>query len=224
MMPHRVGAAVSCPAPIAWSAYDGAADASPAERSSIPLQKKRSLAMKINMVILWAVVSMAGLAACSKNAPPADGLPVAAPNAVAAPTSTTPAADPRTTGGSVFDRREGLSSGPLFNRRKWPTFRPALTVVPLRRGSRAAEGFLYTRIVDGLIEDPRRSSADDLGGLFSWLNRAGPRPQGGLYADTRHVDVGQRTAENSAARERRRRSSNRSLIRNAAGGYPVDSK
>ena len=48
--------------------------------------------MKINMVILWAVVSMAGLAACSKNAPPADGLPGAAPNAVAAPTSTTPAA------------------------------------------------------------------------------------------------------------------------------------
>lgn len=52
------------------------------------------------------------------------------------------------------------------------------------------EGHLYTRIVDGLIEDPRRSSADDLGGLFSWLNRPGPRPQAGLYADTRYVNGG----------------------------------
>ena len=39
------------------------------------------------------------------------------------------------------------------------------------------EGHLYIRIVDGLIEDRRRSSGDDLDGLFSWLNRAGPRPR-----------------------------------------------
>lgn len=52
------------------------------------------------------------------------------------------------------------------------------------------EGHLYTRIVDGLIEDRRRSSADDLGQLFQWLNRPGPRPDGGLYAETRYVDGG----------------------------------
>jgi hypothetical protein len=52
------------------------------------------------------------------------------------------------------------------------------------------EGHLYTRIVDGLIEDRRRSSADDLGQLFHWLNRPGPRPAGGLYAETRYVDGG----------------------------------
>lgn len=52
------------------------------------------------------------------------------------------------------------------------------------------EGQLYTRIVDGLIEDRRRSSADDLGQLFQWLNRPGPRPGGGLYAETRYVDGG----------------------------------
>jgi hypothetical protein len=49
---------------------------------------------------------------------------------------------------------------------------------------------LYTRIVDGLIEDRRRSSADDLGQLFTWLNRPGPRPAGGLYAETPYVDGG----------------------------------
>lgn len=52
------------------------------------------------------------------------------------------------------------------------------------------EGHLYTRIVDGLIDDRRRSSADDLGQLFHWLNRPGRRPAGGLYADTRYVNGG----------------------------------
>ncbi len=52
------------------------------------------------------------------------------------------------------------------------------------------EGHLYTRIVDGLIENSQRSSVDDLGGLFTWLNRPGPRPQGGLYAQTRYVNGG----------------------------------
>ena len=50
------------------------------------------------------------------------------------------------------------------------------------------EGHLFTRIVDQLIEAPQRSSADDLGQLFAWLNRPGPRPAGGLYADTRYVN------------------------------------
>jgi len=52
------------------------------------------------------------------------------------------------------------------------------------------EGHLYTRLVDGLIEDRRRSSADDLGGLFHWLNRPDRRPPGGLYAETRYVNGG----------------------------------
>jgi len=50
------------------------------------------------------------------------------------------------------------------------------------------EGHLFTRIVDQLIEAPQRSSADDLGQLFAWLNRPGPRPPGGLYAETRYVN------------------------------------
>lgn len=50
------------------------------------------------------------------------------------------------------------------------------------------EGHLFTRIIDQLIESPQRSSADDLGQLFAWLDRPGPRPEGGLYADTRYVN------------------------------------
>jgi hypothetical protein len=50
------------------------------------------------------------------------------------------------------------------------------------------ESHLFTHIVDELIAQPGRSSADDLGGLFEWLNRDGPRPAGGLYATTRYVN------------------------------------
>ncbi len=52
------------------------------------------------------------------------------------------------------------------------------------------EGYLFTRIVDELIANPQRSSADDLGQLFAWLNRPGPRPAGGLYEQTRYVNGG----------------------------------
>jgi len=52
------------------------------------------------------------------------------------------------------------------------------------------EGYLFTQIVDDLIADPRRSSADDLRQLFEWLNRPGPRPAGGMYATTRYVNGG----------------------------------
>lgn len=52
------------------------------------------------------------------------------------------------------------------------------------------ERHLFTRIVDELIATPHRSSADDLGGLFDWLNRPGQRPAGGLYAETRYVNGG----------------------------------
>jgi hypothetical protein len=50
------------------------------------------------------------------------------------------------------------------------------------------ESHLFTHIIDGLIANPERSSADDLGQLFEWLNRDGPRPAGGLYATTRYVN------------------------------------
>ena len=37
----------------------------------------------------------------------------------------------------------------------------------------------FTRIVDELIANPSRSSADDLGQLFTWLNTSGARPEHG---------------------------------------------
>jgi hypothetical protein len=52
------------------------------------------------------------------------------------------------------------------------------------------EGYLYTQIIDDLIANPQRSSADDLGQLFEWLNRPGPRPEAGIYASTRYVNGG----------------------------------
>jgi N-6 DNA Methylase len=52
------------------------------------------------------------------------------------------------------------------------------------------EGHLYTRIVNELLANPQRSSADDLGGLFRWLNTPGDRPAGGFYAETRYVNGG----------------------------------
>lgn len=52
------------------------------------------------------------------------------------------------------------------------------------------EGFLFTRLVDELVANPRRSSADELGLLFDWLNRDEARPPGGLYAATRYVNGG----------------------------------
>jgi hypothetical protein len=52
------------------------------------------------------------------------------------------------------------------------------------------ESYVFTRIVDDLISNPQRSSADDLGGLFTWLDRPGPRPEGGYYSETRYVNGG----------------------------------
>ncbi|MBK5232632.1 MAG: class I SAM-dependent DNA methyltransferase [Thermoleophilia bacterium] len=49
---------------------------------------------------------------------------------------------------------------------------------------------LFTRIVDDLLANPQRSSADDLGGLFRWLNTEGARPEAGFYAETRYVNGG----------------------------------
>ena len=55
---------------------------------------------------------------------------------------------------------------------------------------RRLDGHVFTRVVDELLAHPERSSADDLGGLFEWLNREGPRPPGGLYVGTRFVNGG----------------------------------
>jgi hypothetical protein len=52
------------------------------------------------------------------------------------------------------------------------------------------ERHLFTRLVEGLIENPQRSSADDLHDLFAWLNIPGKRPAGGLFAETRYVNGG----------------------------------
>lgn len=52
------------------------------------------------------------------------------------------------------------------------------------------ESHLFTRLVESLIAEPQRSSADDLHALFSWLNTPGQRPAGGLYSQTRYVNGG----------------------------------
>lgn len=47
----------------------------------------------------------------------------------------------------------------------------------------------FTRIVNGLIGDPNRSSADEIGGLFAWLNNpAKERPKHGMYATVPYVN------------------------------------
>lgn len=48
----------------------------------------------------------------------------------------------------------------------------------------------FTGILDGLIEDPRRSSADELGQLFTYLNTPGGAPDHGLYAGTPYANGG----------------------------------
>ena len=50
---------------------------------------------------------------------------------------------------------------------------------------------LFTRLLDGLLKDPGRSSADDLGRLFEILDDpAAERPSHGLYKDTPYADGG----------------------------------
>jgi hypothetical protein len=49
----------------------------------------------------------------------------------------------------------------------------------------------FMRILEELIAQPQRSSADDLGGLFEWLNTPGDRrPEQGLYAGTPYANGG----------------------------------
>jgi hypothetical protein len=47
----------------------------------------------------------------------------------------------------------------------------------------------FTRLLQGLLDNPGRSSADDLGGLFEWLNNPNPeRPKHGLYQAVPYVN------------------------------------
>jgi hypothetical protein len=49
-------------------------------------------------------------------------------------------------------------------------------------------GHRFTQIVEQLIDQPGRSSADELGRLFWWLDKPGERPKQGLYADTPYAN------------------------------------
>ena len=51
---------------------------------------------------------------------------------------------------------------------------------------------MFTRVVDGLLREPQRSSADDLGSLFRYLNEPDPakRPTTGVYAGVPYADGG----------------------------------
>ncbi len=48
----------------------------------------------------------------------------------------------------------------------------------------------FTRVLEELIANPQRSSADELGQLFTWLNTPGVRPEHGLYAGTPYANGG----------------------------------
>ena len=47
---------------------------------------------------------------------------------------------------------------------------------------------LFTRVLDGLLADPARSSVDDLGQLFAYLNEPKDRPTEGVYAGTPYAN------------------------------------
>ncbi|MGH2962174.1 MAG: DNA methyltransferase [Solirubrobacterales bacterium] len=49
---------------------------------------------------------------------------------------------------------------------------------------------LFTRLLDGLLKDPSRSSVDDVGRLFRYLAEPGERPDHGVYAGTPYADGG----------------------------------
>lgn len=50
---------------------------------------------------------------------------------------------------------------------------------------------VLSRVLEGLIEDPKRSSADDLGQLFRYLSEPSPRPaEGSIYAGTPYANGG----------------------------------
>ena len=86
----------------------------------------------------------------------------------------------------LFQRLEARHEGDSQTRRLfilqtvWCMFAEDLDQIP-------GQGF--TRIVDELIANPRRSSADDLGRLFEYLSDASPqRPSHGLYEGVPYVN------------------------------------
>jgi hypothetical protein len=88
--------------------------------------------------------------------------------------------------GELFHRLEDRHEGDSHTRRLfvlqvvWCMFAEDLGQIP-------AQGF--TRILDDLIANPRRSSADDLGRLFELLNDPSPkRPEHGIYEGAPYVN------------------------------------
>jgi hypothetical protein len=61
----------------------------------------------------------------------------------------------------------------------WAMFAEDLAMLP---------SHLFTRVLDGLLTDPARSSQDDLGQLFSYLDEPHNRPSEGIYADTPYAN------------------------------------
>nr|MBA3382772.1 class I SAM-dependent DNA methyltransferase [Actinomycetota bacterium] len=61
----------------------------------------------------------------------------------------------------------------------WAMFAEDLAMLP---------SHLFTRVLDGLLADPARSSQDDLGQLFAYLNEPRDRPSEGLYAGTPYAN------------------------------------
>ena len=61
----------------------------------------------------------------------------------------------------------------------WAMFAEDLAMLP---------SHLFTRVLDGLISDPARSSRDDLGQLFAYLNEPHDRPTEGIYAGTPYAN------------------------------------
>ena len=89
---------------------------------------------------------------------------------------------------SVFNAlKERRAAGPDVLRNfvlqcVWSMFAEDLGMLPEHR---------FTRLVEGLIGAPSRSSADELGGLFRWLNDPAPeRPQHGAYARVPYANGG----------------------------------
>jgi hypothetical protein len=61
----------------------------------------------------------------------------------------------------------------------WAMFAEDLAMLP---------SHLFTRVLDGLLADPARSSRDDLGQLFAYLDERDDRPTDGLYAGTPYAN------------------------------------
>lgn len=61
----------------------------------------------------------------------------------------------------------------------WAMFAEDLSMLP---------SHLFTRVLDGLLADPARSSRDDLGQLFAYLNEPRDRPTEGIYAGTPYAN------------------------------------